>query len=107
MTIKATNLPDHIKDAPDSILKEKIACMSCGRAYRIIEMELAFHKQMNVPLPRECHLCRINAKIDEWVKDNRRIPRVCAGCGKQMESPNTEEDASKAFCRKCYLKEIA
>ena len=106
-TIKAADLPDHIKETPDSILKEKIACSNCGRAYRIIEMELAFHRQMNVPLSRECPHCRINEKLNIWAKDNSRNPRVCAGCGKSMESPYNEEEAAKVFCRQCYLKEIA
>jgi len=105
-TIKAEELPDHIKDSADSVLRERIACINCGRAYRIIEMELAFHRQMNVPLPRECPQCRVNYKLNLWVKSNRRIPRVCAGCGRDMESPYTKEEVAEVFCRECYLQEV-
>ncbi len=105
-TMKAGDLPDHIKDTQDSILSEKIACNKCGRAYRIIEMELAFHRQMNVPLPRECPFCRINEKIDIWVKTNERNKRKCTGCGIEIESPYREEEQREVFCRKCYLERL-
>ena len=105
-TLKAGDIPDHIKDAPDSIVNERIACLECGRPYRIIKMELDFHRQMNVPLPRECPQCRIDAKLTRWAGDNRRIPRVCAGCGKSMESKYLESEAPKVFCKKCYQAAI-
>jgi uncharacterized protein YbaR (Trm112 family) len=106
-TMKADDLPDHIKDIKDSILNEKIACAICGRAYKIIELELAFHRQMNVPLPRECPFCRISQKLDLWVKTNERNQRTCAECGKAMESKYTEQEELKVYCRSCYLKKIA
>ncbi len=105
-TMKADDLPDHVKDAADTILSEKIACKKCGRAYRIIEAELGFHRQMNVPLPRECPFCRINEKIDIWAKDNKRNIRKCAGCGTEMESHYSEEERLEVFCRKCYLERL-
>jgi CxxC-x17-CxxC domain-containing protein len=105
-TISAQDIPDHIKDVSDAILKEKIVCLRCGRAYRIIEMELQFHRQMNVPLPRECPFCRINEKMNLWVKNNERNKRVCAGCGVEMESPYREEEYREVYCRKCYLERI-
>ncbi|MEK7077231.1 MAG: hypothetical protein AAB967_03295, partial [Patescibacteria group bacterium] len=105
-TMQAKNLPDHIQETPDSILQEKIACEKCGRAYRIIEMELQFHRQMNVPLPRECPFCRINEKLDLWVKNNERNARTCADCGAAMESPYRESERKEVYCRKCYLARI-
>ncbi|MFH1246152.1 MAG: hypothetical protein V1489_00020 [Candidatus Liptonbacteria bacterium] len=106
-TIRAEDLPDHIKDAPDSILDETIACERCGKGYRIIEMELAFHRHMNVPLPRECPFCRINEKMNIWVKDNERNARQCAGCGNAMESPYREEERAEVYCKNCYQERIA
>jgi len=106
MTMKAADLPDHIKDVPDTVLDEKVACATCGRAYRIIKMELDFHRKMNVSLPRECHYCRINTKLNLWVKNNRRIKRVCTGCGKEMESPYSAAEAERVLCKQCYQAEI-
>ncbi|OGZ99236.1 MAG: hypothetical protein A3C07_01300 [Candidatus Sungbacteria bacterium RIFCSPHIGHO2_02_FULL_47_11] len=62
-TVNASELPDHIKDIDDSILKEIIKCASCGRAYRIIQMELEFYKNVGVPLPRLCHDCRFQERF--------------------------------------------
>lgn len=105
-TMHAKDLPDHIQETPDAIMQEKIACEKCGRAYRIIDMELQFHRQMNVPLPRECPFCRISEKLDIWVKTLERNKRTCADCGTAMESPYRESERKEVYCRKCYLARI-
>lgn len=104
VSMNESDLPDHIRDAKDEILKARIACSVCPRVYRIIESELAFLRQMNLPLPRNCPFCRINRKLDIWVKTNRRIPRECGGCGAKMESHYTEEEYKDVYCRQCYIK---
>jgi hypothetical protein len=65
ITMKSGDLPDHIKDTDDSILKETIGCMhkgecneQCTTAFRIIPEELQFYRRMNLPLPRLCPNCR-------------------------------------------------
>ncbi len=105
-TMSYEELPDHIKDAPDSVLNERISCEQCSRTFRLIEMELSFLRRQNLPLPRRCPFCRIDEKLNIWVKDNRRILRICADCGKNMESKYSEQDAEDVFCRACYLKKI-
>jgi len=103
-TIKAADLPDHIKDAPENILNEVISCSSCSRGYRIIKMELDFLKKMNLPLPRECPFCRINQKIRRWVKNMRVIDRACNKCGASFQAAFDQEDAPILYCKDCYLK---
>ena len=105
-TMKAEDLPDHIKDAPDSILNEAIKCQKCERGFRIIPMELKFLRERNLPLPRECPFCRIEAKFNQWVKDLRLIGRVCDKCGANFETKYTEEEAPVIYCKKCYQKEF-
>src|SRR3989338_4312979 len=68
ITKSTDDVPDHIKDAPDSIVEEVIGCKTCGRGFRIIPMELAFLRRLNVPIPRECPFCRIDEKVQKWVK---------------------------------------
>lgn len=63
ITISADQLPDHINDVDDNIVKEIIGCSSCKKAFRIIKDELAFYKRFNLPLPRKCHLCRYEDRI--------------------------------------------
>jgi len=70
ITIAVQDLPDHIKDISDSILKETIGCAHCATsnvaqcneqcttAFKIIPQELEFYRKMNLPLPRLCPNCR-------------------------------------------------
>ena len=51
-SISASDLPDHIRDAEDSLLKEAIQCSECTRGYRITPDELKFLQTYNWPLPR-------------------------------------------------------
>ncbi|MBI4094989.1 MAG: hypothetical protein HY435_02230 [Candidatus Liptonbacteria bacterium] len=102
----AHDLPDHIKDATDAILKEVIGCEACGRGFKIIKMELDFLRRMNLPLPRWCPFCRINEKFDQWVKNLHVFTRTCAKCGAEFETNYPEEEAEYILCKKCYLEEI-
>ncbi|MFH0712250.1 MAG: hypothetical protein V2A55_00095 [Candidatus Jorgensenbacteria bacterium] len=105
-TLETNALPDHIKDVTDNILNETIKCPSCPRAFRIIKMELDFLRYMNVPLPRECPMCRIQQKLDLWVKNQERNPRKCSRCGKAFESKYRESEPVVVLCRECYLQEV-
>ena len=106
ITKEPKDLPDHIKDVADEILKEVIACADCGRGFRIARMELDFLRRMNLPLPRECPFCRIGKKFDEWVKESKLVKRVCGNCGTGFESPHTKEEYPNILCKKCCLNEV-
>lgn len=65
ITIKAGDLPDHIKDVSDDILSQVIECdhagkcnEQCAGAFKIIPSELQFYRAMNLALPRLCSNCR-------------------------------------------------
>jgi len=70
-TIKASNLPDNIKDVNKTILKEVIECgnkrNNCAGSgvFRIIPQELKFYQKMNLPLPRLCPDCRHRERIKQ------------------------------------------
>ncbi len=106
-TTKGTELPDHIKDASSSIVNEVIECTKCKRGFRMIERELAFLKEMNLPLPRECPQCRIQLKFNQWVKNLQLTKRICDKCSIQFETPHTEDRAPIIWCPKCYQLEVA
>lgn len=106
-TMKARDLPDHIKDAPDRILEEIVGCEKCGRGFKIVKMELDFLRRMRLPLPRRCPFCRIGEKFDQWVKNLRVFRRACAKCGSEFETNYPEEEAGYILCKKCYLAEIS
>jgi hypothetical protein len=85
ITLQSDDLPDHIKDVTDSILKEVIQCAhakgspsdssgqiadaicneQCTTAFRIIPQELEFYQKMNLPLPRLCPNCRHYQRIKQ------------------------------------------
>lgn len=106
VTVPADHLPDHIKDAPDTITREVIGCKKCGRGFRIISTELSFLRSMNVPLPRECPFCRIEEKFQQWVENLTMVMRTCDKCGVEFQTSYTQERASTVYCKKCYLAEV-
>ncbi len=106
ITKKAADLPDHIKDADDSVLQETIGCDICSKGFKITKFELEFLRKMNLPLPRKCPFCRIGGKIDSWVKEFDLVKRICDKCGAEFNSPHHKDDVSYILCKKCYLQEV-
>ncbi|MEK7093989.1 MAG: hypothetical protein AAB903_01455 [Patescibacteria group bacterium] len=106
-TMEAKDLPDNIKDVPDMITKEIVACEKCARGFRILESELAQRRSMNVPLPRTCPFCRIEEKMRGWVKSLTLHDRVCANCGVSFRTNFDETEAPYILCKSCYTKEVA
>ncbi len=126
-TVMAGELPDEIGEVADSIVREIIRCATCGRAYGIIAMELAFYKEMGLPLPRSCASCRFLRRMREK-NPPRYWHRVCSCGGRQSDNgvyANTAEhfhgsdnhcpeefDTSYApdrpeivYCQRCYNTE--
>ena len=126
-TISAADLPDHVKDTAENITNEKIACLGCKRAYRIIPMELEFYKRMGIPLPRLCPNCRYLERISwrnplKW----RHGQCQCAGsksdngvykndtahahgsehCPNEFETFYTWDRPEIVYCESCYNSEI-
>ncbi len=128
ITLPAGDLPDHIRDVSDLILKETIGCLVCGHAFRIIPQELDFHRKMNVPLPRSCFQCRLQEKIKDQPVPTRLFKRTCQCSGKGSENEVYENSASHfhgtdhcpnefetsyapnrpeiVYCKECYQAEV-
>ena len=110
-TIKATNLPDHIKDIDDSILKEVIECDSkqCkgSGVYRIIPQELEFYKKQNLPLPRLCPDCRHHERIKQR-NPMKLYERACMkeGCETTFQTTYAPGREEIVWCEKCYQEEV-
>ena len=95
-------IPDNIKDAPDSITKEVLKCTECGKNYKIINQELDFYKKMNLPIPRTCPECRHKSRF-ELGNPLKLYDRTCAKCEKNMKTSYSPESPEIAYCEKCYL----
>jgi hypothetical protein len=126
-TTKAAELPDHINEVDDSILKQVIACASCSKAYRIIQMEFDFLKKMGLPLPRLCPNCRFFERMKQvnppkfWhracqcagVGDDRKTyqnigPHFHGSerCPNEFETSYAPERPEMVYCEVCYNSEI-
>lgn len=106
ITLQAAELPDHIKDAMDEILKQVISCSTCSRGFKIIASELQFLRQYNLPLPRHCPFCRIWEKVDVWVQNMTLHDRACDKCKVSFRTHYTSERAPVIYCKSCYNKEV-
>jgi len=105
-TMKTADMPDCISDAPDSIISEIFACSECGKNYKIIAKELAFYRQMHLPLPRLCFGCRHTHRLQ------RRGPmqlslRVCDHCKKEIQTTIPSDYSGRVICESCYRDEVA
>jgi hypothetical protein len=99
-------LPEHIKEVADGILKEILRCSVCTRNYRLIPNELQFYRRFNLPVPSLCFFCRDQARIDK-VNSMEVYLRTCARCGKDMETSYPPERPEIVYCEKCYQAEVA
>ena len=111
-TIKAKDLPDHIKDVKDSITKEIIECSNYKKGkckgsgvFRILPQELEFYRKMNLPLPRLCPDCRHYERIKQR-NPLKLYKRKCAKCGKEILTTYSPDRPEIVYCEKCYLEEV-
>jgi hypothetical protein len=107
ITLKASDIPDNIKDVDDGILNEVIECEKSHRAYKITQFELQFYRRMNIPIP---HL-----HPDERYKErlSLRNPmilyhRKCMkdGCANEFETSYAPNRLEIIYCEKCYQQEV-
>jgi len=98
-------IPDHIKDVSDDILKEILKCVSCGKNYRLIKLEVDFYRQSNLPIPRRCHNCREKDRINRF---NRMAlyDRKCAKCNKDIKTSYSPKKPDVVYCEGCYHAEF-
>ncbi|MBI5621499.1 hypothetical protein HY933_01365 [Candidatus Falkowbacteria bacterium] len=114
-TMKPGDLPDHIKDVPDSIVSEVLLCMQCNKNYKIIPQELKFYRQQGLALPRRCFSCRHANRLH--LRNPRRLyPRQCmceqvghqhiGRCSVEFETTYAPDRPERVYCEECYQKEI-
>jgi hypothetical protein len=98
-------ISDDIKDVPNSIVNEILACESCGKNYKIIPREFVFYKRHKFPLPKKCFECRRIVRMS--LRNPRKFwKRKCGKCGKELLSTFSPEREEKVCCEKCYLETV-
>ncbi|MFH1769308.1 MAG: hypothetical protein ABH833_01425 [Parcubacteria group bacterium] len=101
-----SEVPDHIKDVDDNILKEILKCTDCNKNYQIIGKELQFLKRFNLPIPIRCPLCRDRAKISR-LNPMEVYDRKCAKCDEDIKTSYAPDRPETVYCEKCYQDEVA
>ena len=104
-TLKPEEIPDNIKDLPDTITSEILRCVECHRNYKITEQELLFYRKIVMPLPRRCFYCRHKDRV------RRRGPfkfsiRKCSLCEKDIYTNLVVQVAPIVYCEKCYQQKV-
>lgn len=96
-------IPDNVKDVPDSILEEVLACENCGKNFKIVKQELAFYKETAFPIPHLCFNCRHKRRMS---LRNPRIlyDRTCVKCKVQIKTTYQKTNPAPIYCEKCYLE---
>src|SRR3989344_2998354 len=114
-TLKPEDIPESINDIKDSILEEVLACVDCGRNYKIVVNELNFYRKMKIPIPRRCFHCRHAARLAR-MNPFKLWHRQCmctltthdhlSRCPNEFETSYAPEQPEIVYCEKCYQKEV-
>ncbi len=102
-TLAASEIPDHIKDVQDTILKEMLTCIACNRNYKVVKQELEFYRKLMLPIPRKCFNCRHLDRV------RRRGPfvltdRTCGKCREKIKTIYAESQFPVVYCEQCYTE---
>ncbi|MFH0770304.1 MAG: hypothetical protein V1926_02905 [Candidatus Peregrinibacteria bacterium] len=98
-------VPDDIRDVPDSICTQILTCEATGKFFKIIPQELAFYRQMNLPLPRASFMERQRRRFA--LRNPRKLwNRQCAKCQKPIATSYAPDRPEIVYCETCYLQEV-
>jgi hypothetical protein len=98
-------IPNEIAATPESITSEILACENCRKNYRVIEPELKFYRQLNIPIPDFCPNCRNLERMK--LRNPRKLwERNCQNCGTPVQSTYAPDRPETIFCEKCYSQEV-
>jgi len=98
-------IPDDIKDVPETIIDEIFACTSCNRNYKITSLELRLYKKNNLPIPRKCFYCRHNERRISR-NDRKLYDRNCQKCNLEVKTTYSPEQPEIIYCEKCYQESM-
>lgn len=121
--IKSVDLPDHVKDIPDSMVGKVFECMhegsceeQCTEAFKITFEELQFYKKNNLALPRLCPNCRHYNRLKQrnplklWHRtcmcDKANHFHGNEPCPNEFETSYAPERPEIVYCEKCYQAEV-
>ncbi|MDD5721435.1 MAG: hypothetical protein PHT16_03250 [Candidatus Pacebacteria bacterium] len=102
-----SELPDDIKDVPDTIITQALICPETGWRFNIAQNELSFYRENNIPLPRRHFDVRIKNSL-KYLTVLQAYPYKCFYCEKEVEAYYLPEwGYQKIACEECYKQNIA
>lgn len=103
--IKASMLPDSLKDIPDDIINWAIECEVTKKPFKIMKQELDFYRKHGIPIPRRYPYQR---HLDRMAHRNQRklFTMECNKCGKLIKTTYNTNSLRKVYCESCYNKEF-
>ena len=114
-TLSQVQVPDSIKNIPDTFTNEILACTECDRNYRILPDELTLYRRLEVPIPYKCFFCR-NKERQSLRGGYDLVARNCdcdkshsnhhGKCTNQFETFFTDKEPRPIYCEQCYQQEL-
>lgn len=99
------DIPEAIEDASDAITSSVLACSQCKRNYKILKQELAFYRDLGIPIPRLCYECRWEKRVKR--RNPRKLwNRKCTKCEKSISTSYAPERPEIVYCEHCYLETV-
>ncbi len=103
--LSTDEVPEIIDAVNDSILDKAINCETVGRPFRIVPTELAFYREMKLPLPIDHPQIRMKENLS-MVPTGKMFKAVCAKCKKNIFSIFDSNKGYNLYCESCYQKEV-
>lgn len=121
------DLPDTIGDVQDDLIRTPILCKAydenptealahnCTQVFKIIPQELAFYRQMELPLPRYCHNTRYYHRLRQlnpfqlWKRECMCTSKDHAHSGQCPHTISTSfapHSKEMVYCEACYVKRV-
>jgi hypothetical protein len=99
------DVPEDIRQAGDDITKQILRCEVTKKPYKIIPQELAFYRELGIPIPRKCPDQRHRERMA--LRNPRKTwERQCAKCKKPIVTSYAPERPESVLCEPCYLATV-
>ncbi len=94
-------VPQEISQVSDDITKALLACENCHKNFKILPQELAFYRDIGIPVPRSCFFCRHQRRAAQ------RYPRklwnsACSKCSTKMLTSCAPDRGLAVYCDRCF-----
>jgi hypothetical protein len=95
--------PDPKEYLPEDLEKGILACMDCGKNYRIQPAEAKFYDRFGLPTPQKCPDCRHKDRLA--MRPPRELfDRNCDKCEVEIKTSYSPNQPEEIYCENCYLE---